>query len=194
MMSALHLLGGKDLSFRSVLVFKTTTSKGQELAFGVSKLLPAWYNWQAGFFCFFCFNLMPKMLSLVTYCFGWQSHNGIFLKFSCHTEWNLTLNHTYHSRENESFSQHFLTKAQMLQAGKGHRHLGKGSKQWRKEEGHLSVTVVLHRRPGQEAKDTKTFWVNHSKWILVSLCLLICTYIGESEELGILNPPEFDDL
>lgn len=93
------------------------------------------------FFLVFCFNLMPKMLSLVTYCFGWQSHNGIFLKFSCHTEWNLTLNHTYHSRENESFSQHFLTKAEMLQAGKGHRHLGKGSKQWRKEEGHLSVTT-----------------------------------------------------
>ena len=44
MMSALHLLGGQDLSFRSALVLKTTTSKGQELAFGVSKPLPAWYN------------------------------------------------------------------------------------------------------------------------------------------------------
>ena len=53
----------------------------------------------------------------------------------------MTLNHTYHSRENESFSQHFLTKAEVLQAGERHRHLGKGSKQWRKEEGHLLVTA-----------------------------------------------------
>lgn len=139
MMSALRLLGGKDLSFRSVLVFKTTTSRDKSW-------LLEWANCclrvtiERQFFVFF--YLMPKMLSLVTYCFGWQSHNGVFfLKFSCHSEWNLTLNHTYHSRENESFSQHFLTKAEALQAGEGHRHLGKGSKQWRNEEGHLSVTA-----------------------------------------------------